>query len=160
VPIARGGIPRASCSHCGWIDWRNPKAGVAVILQDEAGRVLLVRRTAPPAGAWCIPCGNVEWEEDVRLAARREALEETGFEVAIGPVYAVLSNAHDPDARSVGIWFRGRITGGSERPGGDVDRTGWFLPSEPPEPLAFPTDRLVLAALAAGRPSCEPEGPP
>jgi ADP-ribose pyrophosphatase YjhB (NUDIX family) len=129
---------------------------VAVILRDEGGRVLLVRRLGSYAGSWCIPCGNVEWEEEVREAARRELEEETGLRVAVEDVYAVLSNFHDPEAHSVGIWFRGRIEGGVERAGGDADALGWFDPGAPPEPLAFPTDREVLRALAAGRDRVRP----
>lgn len=26
---------------------------------------------------WCIPCGRLEWDEDVRRRAERELLEET-----------------------------------------------------------------------------------
>ena len=124
-----------------------------MILRDAAGRVLLVRRVgASYPGAWCIPCGNIEWDEDLREAARREMLEETGLEVELGPVYAVLSNFHDPEAHSVGVWFLALRRGGSERAGGDAGEVGWFDPGAPPEPLAFPTDRVVLDALAAGKP--------
>lgn len=155
----RAGRVRAVCPRCDWVDWRNPKAGVAVILRDGDGRVLLARRRGSRAGTWCIPCGNIEWEEDVRDAARREFLEETGLEVELGPVYAVLSNAHDTEARSVGIWFLGRAVGGAARAGGDASELGWFDPAVPPAPLAFPTDGIVLRALAAGEPQAGPAAP-
>lgn len=154
--VTRAGRPRAVCPRCDWVDWRNPKAAVAVIVRDARGRLLLARRRGSRAGSWCIPCGNIEWEEDVREAARREFLEETGLRVDPGPVYAVLSNAHDPEARSVGIWFLGRVTGGEARAGGDVSELGWFDPANPPAPLAFPTDRVVLGALARGEPHVVP----
>ncbi len=157
VAVVRGGLPRAACPRCGHVQWRNPKAAVAVILRDAAGRVLLVRRTSAPVRAWCIPCGNIEWDESVREAARREMAEETGFRVRVGRVFAVLSNVHDPEAHSVGIWFRGRIESGTLRPGGDADRADWFDPGRPPEPLAFPTDRTVLAAVARGAEEAVPE---
>jgi len=146
------------CPTCSRILWRNPKAAVAVILRDEGGRVLLVRRSGSRAGAWCIPCGNIEWDEDVREAARRELEEETGLRVETGEVYAVLSNFHDPEAHSVGIWFLGRIAGGRPHPGGDADELGWFALDELPSPLAFPTDILVLSALARGEPHVLPPG--
>jgi 8-oxo-dGTP diphosphatase len=148
--VFRGGRERDVCPRCDRVLWRNPKAAVAVILRDDRGRVLLVRRTSEPAGSWCIPCGNIEWDEDVREAARREMEEETGYRVEPGPVFTVLSNFHDPEAHSVGIWFLGRIEGGTERPGGDSDETGWFALDRLPEPMAFPTDLEVLAALARG----------
>lgn len=146
----RGGRTRNICPGCGWVHWRNPKTGVAVILRDDRERVLLVRRRGTYAGAWCIPCGNVEADEDVREAARREMREETGLDVVLGPVYAVLSNFHDPGDPSVGIWFLGEIAGGKLAPGSDAAETEWFDPGAPPRPLAFPTDARVLEALAGG----------
>lgn len=140
------------CGVCDRVWWRNPKTGVAVIVRDSRERVLLVRRSGNTRpGAWCIPCGHVEWDEDVREAARRELTEETGLGVEIGRVYAVFSNTHDPEAHSVGIWFLGRVTGGTLRAGGDADRADWFPPATPATPLAFPTDARVLQALAEGR---------
>ena len=94
------------------------------------------------------PLRLCEWGEDVRDAARREFREETGLDAEIGAVCAVHSNFHNPAALTVGVWFYGRIVGGQARAGDDLDRIGWFLPEAPPEPLAFPTDRVVLADLA------------
>jgi ADP-ribose pyrophosphatase YjhB (NUDIX family) len=145
----RGERSRPVCPGCGWVGWRNPKAAVAVVLRNSLGRVLLVKRRSHPPG-WCIPCGNIEWEEDIREAGFRELIEETGLEVEMGRVLAVHSNFHDPEAHSVGVWFEGRVIGGAERPGGDAEALGWFPPESPPEPLAFPTDRRVLSALARG----------
>jgi len=87
---------------------RYPIVGVAVIVRDEAGRVLLGRRAQGRyAGLWCIPCGRLEWGEEVRAGALRELLEETGLEARITAIAAVHSNFHNPDDLSVGIWFHG-----------------------------------------------------
>jgi 8-oxo-dGTP diphosphatase len=47
---------------------------------DDAGQVLIVKQTAGPfAGAWLLPGGNVERNERLEDAARRELFEETGY---------------------------------------------------------------------------------
>jgi ADP-ribose pyrophosphatase YjhB (NUDIX family) len=123
---------------------------VAIVVRDLEGRVLMGRRAYGTwAGLWCIPCGAVEWDEHVRGAAEREFLEETGLEVRTGQVIAVHSNFHQPERHSVGIWFAGEVVGGELGPGdGELTETAYFDPASPPE-LAFPTDALVLAQLAA-----------
>lgn len=143
---ARGDHTRRICPTCGFVARRNPTVGVAVIVVGEDG-ILLGRRRWSYAGAWCIPCGHVEWDEDVRDAAVREFEEETGLRVRLGGVYAVHSNFHHPTHRTVGVWFRGEVVGGTLCAGDDLDDARYFPLDALPEPLAFPTDRLVLEAL-------------
>lgn len=144
----RGGRARPTCPACGAVVWGGPTVGVAVVIRDNAGRVLLARRrTAFRYGLWCLPCGFVEGDETIEQAAAREALEETGLEVEIGPVVAAHSNTDRPPPWTVGIWFETRVIGGMLRPGDDVDELAFFPPDDPPE-LAFGTDGLVLAQLA------------
>ena len=138
---------RMVCPGCDFIFWQNPVVGVAVIILDE-DRIILGRRSRGIyQGAWCIPCGYVEYDEDVRQAAEREFLEETGLVVEVGEVYTVHSNFHNPEMHSVGIWFRGTIESGNLCAGDDLDDVGWFALHAPPQPIAFPTDRLVLDQL-------------
>jgi ADP-ribose pyrophosphatase YjhB (NUDIX family) len=145
-PDDGGGAAHWQCAACGRVVYRNPAVGVAVVLLDGNALLLGRRGRGPYAGRWCIPCGYVEWDEDIRAAARREMREETGLEVALGEVVAVHSNFHDPTKQTVGVWFRGRIIGGALRAGDDLDRLGYF-PLERPPTLAFPTDAQVITAL-------------
>jgi ADP-ribose pyrophosphatase YjhB (NUDIX family) len=136
------------CPACGFIHYRNPTVGVATVILN-GNRILLGRRApgSTYAGAWCIPCGHVEWDEDIREAARRECLEETGLEVSVGEALAVHSNFHDPAQHTVGVWFHCQIIGGTLQAGDDLDCADWFALDDLPQPLAFPTDELVLQQL-------------
>jgi len=60
---------------------------VGAVVQDAAGRLLLIRRRNDPhAGFWSLPGGRVEGDETLEQAVRREVLEETGLLVRAGAV--------------------------------------------------------------------------
>ncbi|RSL30598.1 HAD-IIA family hydrolase [Salibacterium salarium] len=65
------------------------KPGVAGIVFDEKGRVLLMRRS--DNGLWGIPSGHVEPAETVNQAITREIWEETGLEVRVKRLIGVYS---------------------------------------------------------------------
>jgi ADP-ribose pyrophosphatase YjhB (NUDIX family) len=143
-----GGRDRRVCPACGFIHWRNPGVGAAVLVRDDEGRVLLIRRApgSTKPGLWAIPAGYVDYGEDVREAARREMREETGLVVEVGEAVFVASNFHDPGKLTVGIWFAGTVTGGTLEAGDDADDAGYFSLGDLP-PLAFETDVALLDSL-------------
>lgn len=142
------GAFRLICTRCGKITFENPITGVAGIILSQDKRILLGRRGRGEtmAGAFCIPCGHVEYDEDIRQALVREMREETGFLVTPERVYEVYSNFHEPAAHTTGTWFLCQVRGGTARAGDDVAEVGFFSYETLP-PLAFSTDRLVLERL-------------
>ena len=140
---------RLVCTDCAFTMYENPIVGVAAIVKKN-GTILLGRRasTASYPGLWCIPCGYVEYDEDIRDAVKREFMEETGLIIEPEKVYTVLSNFHNPSVHTVGVWFVAEIVGGTLCPGDDLDQVAYFSLDSVPE-LAFPTDSQVIKMLRA-----------
>lgn len=138
---------RLRCADCGEIMYENPIVGVAGILLDDESRILLGRRRKGVyAGYWCIPCGYLEYDEELRQGLVREFKEETGLEVAVQELFAAHSNFHDPLCHTVGVWFIISRSRGELKAGDDLDEVGFYELDKVP-PLAFPTDFTVIEAL-------------
>ncbi|MCL6446012.1 MAG: NUDIX domain-containing protein [Alicyclobacillus sp.] len=66
------------------------RPGVAMIIFDQRGRVLLQRRA--DVGLWGIPSGHVEPGETVANAAVREVWEETGLQTRVKRLIGIYSD--------------------------------------------------------------------
>ena len=145
--MPRHGRLRLICQSCSYVMYENPVVGVAAIVWQE-GKILLGRRgkdsTYP--GLWCIPCGYVEYDEDVHDAIIREFKEETGLHITLERVFTVQSNFHNPESHTVGIWFIASVVGGKLCPGDDIDKVEYYPLDQIPA-LAFPTDAVVIRRL-------------
>jgi 8-oxo-dGTP diphosphatase len=138
---------RLKCTSCNNIFYENPAVGVAAIILDQDHKLLLGRRKRGKfKGLWCIPCGYLEYDEDIYDSVKRELKEETNLDIEAGQVFSVKSNSHDPHQRSVGIWFKARIIGGELKPGDDLCELDYFPLDNLPS-LAFPTDKMVIDEL-------------
>ncbi len=64
--------------------------GVAALIRDAGGRILLVHRTYSYDEPWALPGGWLEGSDDaVESSLERELFEETGLRVRVGPIKAV-----------------------------------------------------------------------
>jgi 8-oxo-dGTP diphosphatase len=120
--------------------------GAVAIVQDERGRVLLVRQTYHRGGIrWGAPGGWLSGRENPREAAAREAFEETGLRVQVGRVLDMDSGPYG----EVSLSFECQIVGDSGfRPSEETDEIGWFSPGALP-PMTVDTRRLLERSLAA-----------
>ena len=143
-----GGRLRPVCSACGAVTYLDPKLVAGTVI-ERGGRLLLGRRgpNAAAAGGWSFPAGFVERGERVEDAAVREAREEVGLEVDLGPLLGLYSNAGETVVLAVYVALAVR---GEPVAGDDLDTVGWFAPDALP-PLAFPRDARILADWRAWR---------
>ena len=91
------------------------------------GRILLIRRGhEPEAGRWSLPGGRIEAGETDEQALVREVREETGLEVAPGPLIGAVDRPR-PDGRVLVIRdYAATVTGGTLAAGDDADDARWF----------------------------------
>ncbi len=107
-----------------------PIVGVGAIVFDAAGRVLLVERGKPPsAGLWSVPGGKLELHETLAQAVAREALEETGLIVEVGPLACVLERMAG-DYHYVLLDYFARVTGGTLAAASDARAARFVEPGE------------------------------
>ena len=120
-------------------------------IRDSKGRFLLGRRAEQPAkGQWAIPGGYVEHDELLHQAARREAREEAGVDVEVGPVIAVRSMVR-PHNHDTYIVFLARYLAGPPTPDAlEFDELRWFDVDDLQEPTVTAITRQILSAAAVG----------
>jgi 8-oxo-dGTP diphosphatase len=138
----REGKPRPVCTVCGAVTFFDPKLAAAVVIERE-GRLLFGRRgpgTRAP-GLWSFPAGFVERGERVEDAAIREAREEVGLSVELGPLLGLFSATGETVVLAV---YLAVSTTGEAVAGDDLTEIGWFAPDALPE-LAFPHDKRIVA---------------
>lgn len=148
------GRSRPVCVACGAVAYLDPKLAAAVLIARE-GRILLGRRgpgvRAP--GRWSFPAGFVERGEEVEAAARREAREEVGLDVQLGPLLVLLSAPGETVVLAV---YPVTSFTGEPVAADDLVGIGWFAPDALPE-LAFPHDDRIIAAWLGSRFAADPE---
>lgn len=139
------------CTACGRVHFRDPKVGVGVVVLDDDGRLLLVRRgVGPGKGLWALPAGFVDAGEDPREAAARETLEETGLVVEVGAVVDVYPTGGASGGASFFLAFEACVTGGVLAAADDALDAGFFGADDLPE-LAFPSTVDAAARVRGGR---------
>ncbi|WP_337187217.1 NUDIX domain-containing protein [Phenylobacterium sp.] len=120
-------------------------------LRRGALHVLLIERGGEPfLGAWALPGGFVQPEEDLDACARRELQEETGVEADVLFHFANFSApARDPRERVISVAYLALMPSDELRVAGSSDaaQAQWFPIGDLP-PLAFDHEEILRQALA------------
>ncbi len=99
------------------------------------GKALIVKRAHEPRrGEWSLPGGHVELGETLVDAVRREIREETGLEIAVGPMVALFDRVHRRDGRVqyhfVIVDYLCTSVGGALCAGDDAEEAVWVTSDE------------------------------
>lgn len=131
-----------------------PAASAVVV--DEAGRVLLQRRT--DNGMWALPGGKMELGESLGDCAVRETFEETGVTVEITGIVGTYTNPRhvfsydDGEVRQeFSICLLARPTGGTLRVSDESFEVAWFAPEAVDGLPMVPSIRKRIDDWRAGR---------
>ena len=133
-----------------------PAVTVDIVLftfQDNALQALLIRRnTAPFSGAWALPGGFVDMDEDLEAAALRELREETNVsDVYLQQLYTFGAPDRDPRTRVITVAYFALLSQDQAsrlqvRGASDAAEASWWNVSRLPE-LAFDHAHIVDYAV-------------
>jgi ADP-ribose pyrophosphatase YjhB (NUDIX family) len=137
---------------------REIRPGVAAIIQDGDGRILLQQRS--DNGLWGLPGGSVEIGESVRDAIVREVREESGLTVEVIRLVGIYSDpttqiVRYPDGNVVhyiSTFFACRILGGTLQTCDETLALKYFEPANLPDDLV-PMHRIRIQDALANRPA-------
>lgn len=133
-------------------------ADVAVFTDDLRQVVLVERGSEPFKGAWALPGGFVDIDEDLVDAAARELAEETSLELSTDQLHQLAAYGtpgRDPRMRVVSVAFWASVAD-LPQPQGGSDAAAAFLQSvegllAEPDRLAFDHHMIIGDALRAAR---------
>lgn len=127
-------------------------ADIAIVTREVEPRVLLIRRKQEPfAGAWALPGGFVDPDENLAAAARRELREETSVvDVDLEQLAAFGDPGRDPRGWTVTVVFLARVGASAvmAKAGDDAEAIGWHSLASPPSPLAFDHAQILARVRA------------
>jgi len=145
------------CPACGHklLRYRNPLPTIDIIIRLEAG-IVLIKRKNPPLG-WALPGGFIDYGESAESAAKREAKEETGLDVAQLELFGVYSEPNrDPRHHTISVVFTAVSEHSFPSAGDDAAQVGVFSEDLLPHSLAFDHAKILSDYFSLGRNSCAP----
>jgi len=107
--------------------------GVGAVIEDEAGRILLVKHIPERAGywqgKWICPGGALELGETIEEGIKREVAEETHLEIdlvqPLPPFDRIVNFNATVCLHVIYIDYLAKLTGGELKPGSDVGEAIW-----------------------------------
>jgi len=131
--------------------------GVGAVIEDKAGRILLVKHIPQRGGfwqgKWICPGGELELGETIEEGIKREVREETQLEIELvaplPPFDTIVRSNGDVSLHVIYIDYLAKLTGGRLKAGDDIGEAVWVEKKRIPaiwEELHDDTKRLLKIA--------------
>ena len=131
---------------------QRPGVGVATLIIKD-NKVLLGKRHEDPAkadsalhgeGTWTLPGGKLDFKEELKQGAIREALEETGIKVKNLKLISV-GNEIVSDAHFITLGFLAESFEGEPKvmEPEEITKWEWFDLTDLPEPMFPPAEKVI-----------------
>jgi ADP-ribose pyrophosphatase YjhB (NUDIX family) len=122
------------CSQCGHHIYNSPAPCNAVIIENNNGEILLVKRKIDPKkGYWDLPGGFIQPNEAFETSVKREIKEELGIEIEVKQIIGVyhdeylFQNVFQP---TLGIVVSAKILNGKLSASDDISSYKFFPKTE------------------------------
>jgi len=140
--------------------------GVGAVIEDEAGRILLVKHRPERGGfwqgKWICPGGKLELGETIEEGIKREVREETQLEIdlvaPLHPFDRIVSSNDKVSLHVIYIDYLARVSGGKLKPKSDVGEAIWVEKEHIPQiwdELHEDTKKLLRIAKIVGASSTQ-----
>ncbi len=108
--------------------------GVGAIIEDDNGRILLVKHKKERGGAWqdkwICPGGELEYGETIQEGIKREVKEETQLEIelteALPAFDTIMKTGNQAFLHVVYIDYLAKVVKGELTPGSDIGESMWI----------------------------------
>jgi len=131
--------------------------GVGAVIEDEAGRILLVKHIPERGGfwqgKWICPGGELEVGETIEEGIKREVREETQLEIdlvtPLHPFERIVRSGDKVSLHVIYIDYLAKVIGGELKTGSDIGEAIWVEKERIPdiwEELHDDTKRLLQIA--------------
>jgi len=114
---------------------------VGAVIEDEEGRVLLVRHVPERGGfwqgKWICPGGRLKLGESIEQGIKREVWEETGLEISLitplVPFERIVKDKGETTLHVIYVDYLAKSAGGEFRAGSDVGEAIWVRRGDIPQ---------------------------
>src|SRR3989344_812937 len=125
---------KLSCIRCHYGLYINPLVTNGVIIENDGGEILLVKRACDPhKGQWDVPGGFIQPRESFSTSVKRELMEELHLEVLIDHIVGIYTDTYLFDGvinDTLCIMVSAHILSGTITPDDDAEAYEFFSRKE------------------------------